>query len=797
MGDISRHRNIFLFTRDAVPPQLLARSRLTAADLTYLELGNYLTDVSQFRDPVVYIFAKQRIWRERIIPGTAKSDLVRLIRALGAAGGAAALGASQYLKDRLSSTGGTAVEVAGGVLAGAGGLLAVLPNDLYADFAGADEWIDALLGTPLEQIPGDARRRDAKHYGDVGEFFRYFIEGVTHLLFAQDVKERRGDWGRVEPIPESRVTEIYQEFFTQYYPHEHSDQPPYVWDASKRPAKRMYQRSRRQRSVADPEIGVMNAVDVHYVQYLAEELTDVQQRWQALRRADAAGRQQLLVRLGKLLHGIEDWFFHSNVVEILRIRGHSPPPPPEADRERDEEYLREFVTEVAESDPEFVNADPAQQRRLKRKLFRRLRFPAYERGTRTESAGRLSTTEMSTPSFRHAYPAFPSQQDTAHTLLHALENLEHKLTHPALAGSGPHLDELLAQGLPPWVSCVVTKFMEASSGDGQKLVAEKAAARGVGTTELAAALLSAGPQRVQVQAVIVDVLREWLPLVLTLLDESERQRLVADVSPEQWPANAPPPPQQLPAENAQLDRQVELHRAALAPRETEAGLVENNYQRAARYLADCGFLNDRGRQAIVKAFEIDHSSEQRLAEAPGSGGFLLQFAIELQQKLDAADAATAELNQDPESGFGQESDNGSSGEIVGSHSLMSKDTLASTPFFDDARVLASVASSSVLTIMLEQVGAPAADRRLGWTEVLHHFIRYPPRRGGWERRALAHFRRNGGKIPTYADLPELARLVESANRPRPPATAPEQSKREELEERYLRLEGQLSQYRRI
>ncbi len=96
MGDISRHRDIFLFTRETVPVAFLDNAKLTADDLTYLELGNYLTDVSQFRDPVTYIFAKQRIWREFVIP--AVQDKTQLLRGLAALGAAAALAASQYLK---------------------------------------------------------------------------------------------------------------------------------------------------------------------------------------------------------------------------------------------------------------------------------------------------------------------------------------------------------------------------------------------------------------------------------------------------------------------------------------------------------------------------------------------------------------------------------------------------------------------------------------------------------------------------------------------------------------------------
>ncbi len=66
----------------------------------------------------------------------------------------------------------------------------------------------------------------------------------------------------------------------------------------------------------------MNAVDAHYVAYLAEGLAGIEDEWRALEREDRAGRQRLLVRVGKLLHGVEDWFFHSNVVELLELRSY-------------------------------------------------------------------------------------------------------------------------------------------------------------------------------------------------------------------------------------------------------------------------------------------------------------------------------------------------------------------------------------------------------------------------------------------------------------------------------------------
>lgn len=241
MGDISRHRDIFLFTSQTVSAPLLDGARLTAADLTYLELGNYLTDVSQFRDPVTYIFAKQRVWRDDVLPATA--DKLGLARGLLALGAAAALAGSQAVKEVTSGTAEDIAQGAGLVLGAAAGVLAALPSDTYAALAGADTWIDTLLGTPLEGLPpantsAERARRDEKHYGYLGEFFRLFIEGATHLLFSDDVRRRSGGpWGTVTPITAARVREVYAEFFTQYYPHEHTDQPPYVWDASKRGAK--------------------------------------------------------------------------------------------------------------------------------------------------------------------------------------------------------------------------------------------------------------------------------------------------------------------------------------------------------------------------------------------------------------------------------------------------------------------------------------------------------------------------------------------------------------------------------
>ncbi len=79
--------------------------------------------------------------------------------------------------------------------------------------------------------------------------------------------------------------------------------------------------------------------------------------------------------------------------------------------------------------------------------------------------------------------------------------------------------------------------------------------------------------------------------------------------------------------------------------------------------------------------------------------------------------------------------------------------------------------------------------------ILQHFIRFPVATGGWERRAIAYFRENNGRIPRYEDLPELA-LVESALRlSAARAPWPKGTKEAELQERYIKLESEVSEYR--
>ena len=423
---------------------------------------------------------------------------------------------------------------------------------------------------------------------------------------------------------------------------------------------------------------------------------------------------------------------------------------------------------------------------MQRRLYRRLRYPVYEPDDKENTGGKVSK-KASVLSLHHAYPAFPSQQDTAHTLLAALENLEGKLN--SAGGTTPTLSSLL-----PWAPCVLGKFI-LEGADIRAVIKEKTGARGVSEAEFVDNPHPEGTAaHDRVDAARADVLRELLPLVLTLLHKSERQRLVADVEPMQWPGGRKPGK----PGDGELKQQLKRHNRALKQKTIVAGLSENNYQRAARYLQECGFINDRGRDLLIEAFAVDEKSKTEAKkvnnELPGAGGFLMQFAVELEQTLDAGEAETEKLNNNKSKSslFGQASDNGAFTEIIGSHSLMSKDTLESLPLFDEAKVLACVASQTVFHVMLEEVGSPLAEKRLFWQSILRHLIRFPKTAVGWERRALAFFRDNRRRIPSFADLPELKSARMAANEFERWRSG---TKAINLEKNYIEVERQVSRYR--
>jgi len=58
-GEVLRHAEVFHNTMEKIG------SLRPDEEYTYLELGNFLTDVSQFRDPYAHMLAKRTIWARR------------------------------------------------------------------------------------------------------------------------------------------------------------------------------------------------------------------------------------------------------------------------------------------------------------------------------------------------------------------------------------------------------------------------------------------------------------------------------------------------------------------------------------------------------------------------------------------------------------------------------------------------------------------------------------------------------------------------------------------------------------
>jgi hypothetical protein len=322
MGDLHRHAEIFRHVH-----RTLSTLR-PDEDYICLELGNYLTDISQFRDPFASMLAKRTVWGQ----GLGKFGFLPLIPVVGVAISEAILN--------------WAIDL--------------------------DEWIDRMFGV---HEPAD------KRHGRLAAYFERVFAGVTHLIFSDDVQQT-AMWrpllapamGDIARLPPAEVTRMYSKSFTQYYPHEHMDFPPYVLYGEHRVNHRLYRKGRR---------GLLAYLE-EYTDYLSESLTAIEADWKSLARAGKAdpGRHDVLVRLGKALHGVEDYFFHSNHLELHlwnELRAGRPK------GESDDDYRRWFVEHAASRWlPPEGGGDGTEDRGWKpsraqqvRVLLRRLRYPLY------------------------------------------------------------------------------------------------------------------------------------------------------------------------------------------------------------------------------------------------------------------------------------------------------------------------------------------------------------------------------------------------------------------------------------
>ena len=569
MGEILRHAEIHHDTREK-----LAGLR-TDEEYTYLELGNFLTDVSQFRDPFANMLAKRTIWAQ-----AKRSNLfLAIVSAIP--------------------------------------IISIL-SDVILDALDVEEWVDQLMG---------GHEPPERRYGKLAEYFQAVMLGVTHVVFADDIPKKEAvramlpaHFRALEPIPPAELERVFARFFTQYYPHEHTDYPPYVIHGEQRAYHRMYQRGSR---------GVIRFVE-EYLQCLSEELSKVELLWKE-RRSDAktsTGRHDVLVAFGKLLHAVEDYFFHSNYVELhlwnSERRRHPSSLPEEEFRTRfARDALRAYGGypgytgyDLAGDGPEGLS--PTTRRR---KLMRRLRYPVYR------PVNELSTSE-SLPSLNLAYPGGFESKDMLHTMAGALESMEALLV--GFDQSAAHL-----------------------------------------TPEMRAALGIPSTGRLRDSELV---------LMRTLFNAEERTRMDRD---EEY-----------------MERQMVLHIEQIN---------SDVYPRGIGSLHTAGYLNAGARDAFLRMFAIDRGVEAMHSRTPGCGGFLIKFLAQAQGEVNRSRREARRLDSEhtgrPNEGnvLDERTDNGVSGEAIGTHTLLSKDTPKSQPLHEDAEVLAKYASMAITRIMLSEV----------------------------------------------------------------------------------------------
>ncbi|WP_144499689.1 hypothetical protein [Bacillus sp. FDAARGOS_235] len=329
-------------------------------DYMYLELGNFITDIDQFRDPFANMSAKKQIWQKALTRGV--------------------------------------IPIIGPLL-------------IELGVGNVRPWMDDLLGTAEE----------GKRYGALSNFFQHISRFVTNQFFADDsptpfntlLNLFEGASGKVanatiKQIPFGEVNRIFDWAFTQYYPHEHIDFPPYLEgiDQQRHP---LYKQSKR---------GLIGYLE-EQIQYISEELSKIEYEWVKNRNLSPSHpiRHDILVKLGHILHAVEDYFFHSNFIELWqwhKIRRFYPLRKPDTD-EKDYNFLLQRGLQGTRHN---VNElDKGTSILLTRRFARRIRYPIFIEGTKGNQKISMDATNL-------VFTGGFAQKDMFHTIGSALHGIE-------------------------------------------------------------------------------------------------------------------------------------------------------------------------------------------------------------------------------------------------------------------------------------------------------------------------------------------------------------------------------------
>ena len=560
----------------------------------------------------------------------------------------------------------------------------------------------------------------SKRYGKLSQYFEHVVHGITHLLFVDNIPQQpfwekflRESLGNHGSLPAAELERLWGKFFTQYYPHEHADFPPYVLYGEHRPNHRLYRIGSR---------AISNYLE-EYIDTLAEEMSKIEEAWKKERNLvkEHPARHDILARLGNVLHCVEDYFFHSNYLELHlwnELRRGRP------STETEEQFRQWFAANVSSHWlPEKPSLDPTPDDRWKpskthqvRSHMRRLRYPLYKPVNTLDR-------EASESAVQFLFTAGFDKKDLFHTMAGALEGLE----------SAFNRFDKKWQMIPEFLQ---KKFAKQNPG----LIRE---------TELV--------------------------LIKMLFSKDERTRMGRD-------------PKYL------------ADRMAVHAKQLEAGLYEDSIDS----IHASGHINNEIRDAWKAAIALDREMEKFGSQTQGIGGFLMQFFAQAQRELNKSRLLSQGFDAARKFGEGNifdvRSDNGATGEHIGTHTLMSKDTPRSLPVYEECRVVSKFASMAVATLMATEVNDNGnTSVGLDWARILRHYMRYPAAKPSmWESQVLAHVRKNNAD-PTYDEIPDKVAQprAQGADASMLLMQRRNGTARQKLEERYIALEERVNRFQLI
>jgi len=335
MGDTTTHKEIAEKIMDVLRP---ARPD---EEVYYFELGNWLTDISQMRDPTAMVGAKPSIWSQK----------------------------TNFFS----------------------GLLAELYYNL-------EEYLDDLMGLP----------------GPQGGLLAAWLRELCNVVGIEKFKKNG--------ITPDRFQDIYDVHFTQYYPHEHVDFPP--WPRHDIIGERNPSQWSRHDCAKYPAAGSGRNIYQYTEEqliYISDLLTVVDQKWARVKppEGDVEDLQEKLTRFGHVSHALEDFFFHSNFLEQgWSMTGQELPDHPDDDSDDDDDE---------------EEAGPRNPVREKRRYMRRMRAPVGS----GDDLDRNTSKPMD-----QVYTGYFGAKDVFHTLIDGLKGIVHKeLPSPA----DQYLESVLAK----------------------------------------------------------------------------------------------------------------------------------------------------------------------------------------------------------------------------------------------------------------------------------------------------------------------------------------------------------------